>query len=148
MSETSTDEKLKAAREAVVLQDQKQTLDFTRRLAEAGQKAMGLDLGKNGADEMIVGDVRINMMNQVDVIAEAQQSPLRKWIRMDDTRIVELALPEIGMLVNFPEQHQIGKHVNQWNDPENHVIAAPMKSRDYPRPANRRDKADIYQETN
>ena len=57
---SEVEQRLKAAREAVAIQDQKQTLDFTRRLAEAGQKAMGLDLGKGNSDEMIVGDVTIN----------------------------------------------------------------------------------------
>lgn len=101
MSETSTDEKLKAAREAVVLQDQKQTLDFTRRLAEAGQKAMGLDLGKNGADEMIVGDVTINQTS-----ADSQTSSgLPKWAGLALAGLGIAggagALPVAGLVLNY-----------------------------------------------
>ena len=72
---SEVEQKLKAAREAVAIQDQKQTLDFTRRLAEAGQKAMGLDLGKGNNDEMIVGDVTINQTS-----ADSQTTGgLPKW---------------------------------------------------------------------
>lgn len=69
------EQKLKAAREAVAIQDQKQTLDFTRRLAEAGQKHLGLDLGNRSSDEMILGDVTINQTS-----ADQQTSGgLPKW---------------------------------------------------------------------
>jgi hypothetical protein len=98
---SETEQRLKAAREAVVIQDQKQTLDFTRRLAEAGQKAMGLDLGKGSSDEMIVGDVTINQTS-----ADQQTSAgLPKWAGLALAGLGLVggagALPIAGLALNY-----------------------------------------------
>jgi len=98
---SEVEQKLKAAREAVAIQDQKQTLDFTRRLAEAGQKAMGLDLGKGSSDEMILGDVTINQTS-----ADQQTSAgLPKWAGLALAGLGLIggagAIPIAGLALNY-----------------------------------------------
>lgn len=54
-------DRIAAAERAVLMKDSARALDFSRRLAEAGQKAAGLELGEPTVDdEMIIGDVTIN----------------------------------------------------------------------------------------
>jgi len=98
---SETDQKLKAAREAVLLEDNKKTLDFTRRLAEAGQKAMGLDLGTSDGDEMIVGDVTINTTTDTKQAA----SGLPKWaaaaLALAGLGTGIGAIPAAGVVLNY-----------------------------------------------
>ena len=119
---SETEQKLKAAREAVAIQDQKQTLDFTRRLAEAGQKAMGLDLGKGSSDEMIVGDVTINQTS-----ADSQTSAgLPKWAGLALAGLGVVggagALPLGALFLNYltSQQEQVIKDV-EYIPPQNGI---------------------------
>lgn len=99
MPERSTADRLKEAREAVMLEDHRKLLNQANSVVDAHYRENGMPLAKDG-DEMIVGDVTINTTTDTK-----QSNGLPKWagVALAAAGIASGvgALPAAGLVLNY-----------------------------------------------